>query len=157
TVSDSGSTITSLGFVDGNGAALTAYTAGATSASPGAVSTGLSAIDGGAIGLFADSVLGNRMVLGVDTQGDIVFAIFMDPNASLTSAKVWMVQFEALSNPNSNNPDDPVNLFDSIGVAATSSLEFNFNALPSGDNLFGMVGPSPNAPGLIVFGKNPVY
>jgi hypothetical protein len=46
------------------------------------VATGLFALNGGAISLFADAVLGNRMVLGVDQQGDIVFAIFMDPNAS---------------------------------------------------------------------------
>ena len=102
-----GGTITSLGFVDGSGSTLPVY-GGAT---PG-VTTGLSAVNGGSIVLFADSVLGNRMVLGVDTAGDIVFAVFIDPATNLTSAKVWMVQFEALSHPNANNPDDAVNLFD---------------------------------------------
>ena len=124
----SGGTVASLGFVDGNGGALPAYAGVAT----GGVATGLSAVNGGAISLFADATLGNRMVLGVDANNDIVFAIFMDPNAALTSARVWMVQFEAISNPNTTNPDDSVNLFDSIGVAASTSLSFDFNSLHSG-------------------------
>src|SRR5262245_52526398 len=72
----SGGTVTSLGFVDGNGGTLPVYGgAGAGVATP------LSAVNGGAISLFADPTLGNRMVLGVDASGDpaassIVFAIF---------------------------------------------------------------------------------
>jgi hypothetical protein len=146
----SGGTVTSLGFLDGNGGTLPVY-----SGDPSAgVATSLSAVDGGAIRLFADATLGNHMVLGVDTTGNIVFAIFMDPNATLTSARVWMVQFEAISNLNTNNPDDSVNLFDSIGVAASSFTEFNFNALPSGQNLFGTVGDTNNA--IVVIGRDVV-
>jgi hypothetical protein len=104
--------------------------------------------------VFADATLGNRMVLGVDANNDIVFAIFMDPNAALTSARVWMVQFEAISNPNANNPDDSVNLFDSIGVAASTSLTFDFNAVHPGSNLFATVGDVDNA--LIVVAEHPV-
>src|SRR6516164_4492392 len=146
----SGGTVASLGFVDGNGGALPVY-AGVPS---GGVATGLSALNGGAISLFADATLGNRMVLGVDANNDIVFAIFMDPNAALTSARVWMVQFEAISNPNANNPDDSVNLFDSIGVAASTTLSFNFDQLHSGSNLFGTVGDAANA--LNVIAEHPV-
>jgi hypothetical protein len=145
----SGGTITSLGFVDGTGGVLPVYGGGQAG-----VSTLLSAVDGGAITLFADPVLGNRMVLGVDTTGDIVFAIYMDPNAALTSARVWMVQFEQLANVNSDNNDDPLNLLDSLGVAAGATTDFNFNALPSGQNLFGTVGDTQS--GLVVIGKTPV-
>ena len=148
-ISVSGGTVTNLGFVDGSGGAMPVYGSG----NPG-VATLLSAVDGGAIKLFADSVLGNRMVLGVDADGDIVFALYLDPAAAMTTAQVWMVQFEAISNPDDTNPDDAVNLFDSIGVAATTSQDFNFNALPSGQNLFGIVGDP--AAGLVVIGKTPV-
>ena len=156
----SGGTVASLGFVDGNGGALPVYTPGVTNPSSGVLVTGFSALDGGAIHLFEDATsgsgLGNRMALGVDTQGNIVFAVFMDPTADLTSARVWMVQFEAISNPNLVNPgpDDSVNLFDSIGVAATTTLAFDFNALHSGSNLFGTVGDVNNA--LIVIAEHPV-
>jgi hypothetical protein len=146
----SGGTVASLGFVDGNGGALPVYAGVAT----GGVTTGLSAVNGGSISLFADASLRNRMVLGVDANNDVVFAIFMDPNAALTSARVWMVQFEAISNPNATNPDDSVNLFDSIGVAASTTLAFDFNALPSGQNLFGTVGDTSNA--LVVIGRDVV-
>src|SRR5262245_56410339 len=154
----SGGTVASLGFVDGNGGALPVYTPGVTDPGTGVLVTGFSALNGGAIHLFEDATsgsgLGDRMALGVDTHGNVVFAIFMDPNAALTSARVWMVQFEAISNPNATNPDDSVNLFDSIGVAASTTLTFNFSALHSGDNLFGTVGDVNNA--LIVIAEHPV-
>src|SRR5262249_38695997 len=88
----SGGTVASLGFVKDDGSALPVYAGVAT----GGVATTLNAVNGGVISLFADATLGNRMVLGVDANNDIVFAIFMDPNAALTSARVWTVQFEAI-------------------------------------------------------------
>ena len=39
------------------------------------------------------------MVLGVDTNGDVVLAMFMEPAAGLATAKVWTVQLEPLANP----------------------------------------------------------
>jgi len=99
----SGGTVTSLGFVKDDGTALPVYPGVAA----GGVATTLSALEGGTISLFADAALGNRMVLGVDANNDIVFAIFMDPNAALTSARVWKVQFEAISNPDATNPTIP--------------------------------------------------
>src|SRR5262249_46146726 len=154
----SGGTVASIGFVDGSGGTLPVYTPGVTDPSTGVLVTGFSALNGGAIHLFEDATsgsgLGNPMALGVDTQGNIAFAIFMGRVAALTSARVWMVQFEAISNPDKTNPDDSVNLFDTIGVAATTSLHFDFNALHSGSNLFGMVGDASN--GLIVIAEHPV-
>src|SRR5262249_61189753 len=66
----SGGTVTSLGFVQDDGTALPVYAGVAT----GGVATTLSAVNGGTISLFADAALGNRMVLGVDANNDIVFA-----------------------------------------------------------------------------------
>src|SRR5262245_50843164 len=155
----SGGSVASLGFVDGNGGTLPVYTPGVTDPLTGVLVTGFSAIDGGAIHLFMDATptsggLGDRMALGVDTQGNVVFAVFMDPILALTSARVWMVQFEAISNnPIGNNPDDSVNLFDSIGVAASTSLTFNFNSVHPGSNLFATVGDVDN--GLIVVAEHP--
>src|SRR5438067_1125962 len=57
----SGGTVTALGFVDGNGGALPVYSSGVDPLT--GVLTPLSALNGGAIHLFADPTLGNRMVL----------------------------------------------------------------------------------------------
>ena len=83
--------INTLGFTTNSGGALPVY----GGPDPGAA-TNLSALDGGAISLFSDANLGSRLVLGVDTDGDVVFALFLDPVAALTSARVWMIQFEPL-------------------------------------------------------------
>jgi len=140
-------TILSLGFSKTDGTALPVF----GGADPG-VASGLSAVTGGAISLFSDSVLGNRMVIGVDTAGDKVLALFLDPNATLTSAKVWSVEFEPLANPDATNFDDPVTM-GGLGVAAGSTLEFDFDQLHSGANLFGCVGDVANS--LIVIAEHP--
>ena len=123
-------TINSLGFVDSTGAALPVY-----GVDPTGAACNLTALDGGTITLFMDpaSELGNRVAYGVDEDGDIVFALFMEPDAGLTSARVWMVQFEALANTNPNSFDDPLSLT-GLGVGAGASQEFNFDSLPSGAN-----------------------
>jgi hypothetical protein len=141
-------TVTSLGFSKSDGTALPVF----GGADPGVAST-ISALAGGAISLFADPILGNRMVLGIDTATDKALAMFLDPNSTLTAAKVWTVQFEPLSNPITTNPDDPLTL-GGLGVAAGKSLVFDFNSLHSGSNLFGAVGDADNA--LIVIAENPV-
>lgn len=145
-------TITSLGFVTSTGTALPVYSVG-VDPSTGATSN-LTALDGGAITLFMDpaSELGSRVAYGVDEDGDIVFALYMEPNAGLTSARVWMVQFEALSNTDDTNHDDALTMT-GLGVGAGASSEFNFAGLPSGQNLFGMVGSTTS--GLIVIGRDP--
>jgi hypothetical protein len=142
--------VVSLGFTDSSGAALPIYGVDLVGAA-----CNLTALDGGAITLFADpaSELGNRVVYGVDEDGDIVFALFMEPAANLLSARVWMVQFEAMDNPDDADHDDPLEMT-GLGVGAGVSTEFDFNALPSGQNLFGTVGNTSS--GLIVFGKTPV-
>ncbi|MGV3493778.1 MAG: hypothetical protein ACO1OY_07920, partial [Ramlibacter sp.] len=140
--------VTSLEFTKEDGTALPVYGVDAVG-----VPSGMTALDGGAISLFADPVLGSRMVLGVDATGDIVFALYLDPTADLTSAKIWMAQFEALDNLDDADHDDAL-VLDGLGIGAAASLEFDFNALPSGQNLFGTVGTT--ADGLVVIGKDPV-
>ena len=112
------------------------------------------AVNGGDIRLFADATLGSKMALGIDTQGNVVFALLLDPNATMTQAQVWMIQFEAIANPTSpSNYDEQVNLFDAIGVSASATTAFPFDDLPSGNNYFGMVGTTTNA--LVVVGALP--
>jgi len=140
--------VVSLGFTTTSGGALPVYGVDLVGAA-----CNLTALDGGAITLFADSVLGSQVVYGVDTDGDIVFAMYMDPAIDLLSAKVWTVQFEALDNPDDTDHDDPLTLT-GLGVGAGTTTEFNFNELPSGANLFGMLGSGSS--GLIVFGTTTV-
>lgn len=139
--------VVSLGFTTSAGADLPVY-----GVDPVGAACNLTALDGGAISLFADSSLGSRLVLGVDTDGDIVFAMFMDVAGNLLSASVWMVQFEALDNPIDTNHDDPL-VMTGLGVGAGVSTAFDFNALPSGQNFFGTVGSTST--GLVVFGIDP--
>lgn len=146
TLTGTGGTVTSLGFTSSTGAALPVLGSGT------GVATNLVALDGGAISLFRDGgTLGSRVAYGVDTQGNIVFAMYLDPAAGLASASVWMVQFEAMQNADATNYDDALTLT-GLGVGAGVSSEFNFAGLPSGQNLFGMVGNTTTA--FVVFGKN---
>jgi hypothetical protein len=146
-----GSTIT--GFVNGSGGPLSEFEAGVTDPTTG-VETSFTTLDGEKIYLFIDddAGLGDMMALGVAANGDVVFAAFLDPDAS--GADVWLVQLEAISNPDATNPDDPVDLTGLINVAASTPLTFNFDALPSGQNLFGIVGPSATDPAIIVIGRD---
>jgi hypothetical protein len=146
-----GGTISGLGFDNGSGVPLTTY--GGVPAN-GLLVPNVTAVNGGAVYLFADSVLGNKAALGYDATGNLVFALLLDPNAGMTQAQVWMVQFEAISNPIfPSNYDEGVNLFDTIGVSASATTQFAFDALPSGNNYFGMVGTTTNA--LVVVGADP--
>lgn len=138
--------VVGMSFVNGSGGTIPVLGSG-----PGIV-TDLSALDGGTISLFSDPELGSRLVWGVDSLGQKVFAIYLDPAAGFTSASVQMVQFEALDNPLSDNPDDALDLDDFLGVSVSTTQSFSFAGLPSGQNLFGMVGDSDRASGLVVFG-----
>ena len=149
--------VVDLGFVNGSGGAIPVYAGGVDG-----TATGLTTTAGDAISLFLDSSLGNDMVLGIVTHGTattaddtIAFALYLQPtNGTNTAARVWIAQFIPIYEPTATNPDDQINLFDSIGVSASVSTEFNFNALPSGQNLFGVVGGTDTA--LVVIGGHPL-
>src|SRR5439155_26047128 len=134
TVTENGA-IVSLGFSQTNGQPLPA------DAPSGGISSGLSTLAAnGAISMYKDAVLGDRMMVGRDQNGQLVMAFFMDPTSTaVTAARVWTVQLQPLKNPDATNFDDPVTA-SNLGVSAGISTAFDFNTLPSGQNLFGLIG-----------------
>ncbi|MER8465110.1 hypothetical protein, partial [Mesorhizobium sp. M1396] len=139
------------GFVKDDGSALPVYVVG-SGAPPTTVATSFTTLDGEAIYLCIDSAsgLGDNLVFGVDASGDVVFAAYITTSGS--DVNISMVQFEAIDNPDANNPDDPVDLSGLIDVAITSPKVFNFDTLPSGQNLFGTVGDADAA--IVVIGRD---
>ncbi|MGH6781214.1 MAG: hypothetical protein ACREB5_03790, partial [Sphingomonadaceae bacterium] len=139
--------LTSLGLTDANGDSF-----------DGTQSTGLFTTQGEEIFLLSDS--NNQIVLGVTAADEVVFAVYMEPSAGpsgSTNVRLWTVTFEAIDHPLNPNPDEPVDIFEFVNISATGSLTFDFDALPSGSNLFGVVGESPNDSAIIVIGRNPVF
>ena len=122
----SGGSVVDLGFVNGSGGAIPVYAGGVTG-----TATGLTTPAGDAISLFLNSSLGNDMVLGIVTHGTattaddtIAFALYLQPtNGTNTAARVWIAQFVPIPSRAATNPDDQVNLFDSIGVSASVSTD----------------------------------
>jgi hypothetical protein len=143
-----GSTLT--GFVKSDGDPLLAYDAGTTDPTTG-VLAGFTTVDGEAIYLFADeaSGLGASMFLGVDANGDIVLAGYLEADGTIST-----VQFEAITNPDSGDHDDPVDLSGLLDVAASGTIEFDFDDLPSGNNLFATLGAAPTGPAIVIFGAD---
>jgi hypothetical protein len=143
-----GSTLT--GFVKSNGDPLLAYDAGTTDPTTG-VLAGFTTVDGEAIYLFADEAtgLGASMFLGVDANGDIVLAGYLEADGTIST-----VQFEAITNPDSGDHDDPVDLSGLLDVAASGTIDFDFDDLPSSNNLFATLGASPDGPAIVIFGAD---
>lgn len=143
-----GSTLT--GFVMSNGDPLLAYDAGTTDPTTG-VLAGFTTVDGEAIYLFADedTGLGASMFLGVDENGDIVLAGYLEADGTIST-----VQFEAITNPDSGDHDDPVDLSGLLDVGASGTIEFDFDDLPSSNNLFATLGASPDGPAIVIFGAD---
>ena len=108
--------------------------------------------------LVSDS--NGQIVLGVTDPGQadetIVFAVYLDPDGTTSpiDATVWSVTFEPIFHPDTNSQDDAVDLLDQVYVTATGTKTFNFDALPSGQNLFGIVGDVNDA--IVVTGELPV-
>ncbi|MER8576803.1 DUF5801 domain-containing protein [Mesorhizobium sp. M1338] len=140
------------GFVQDDGSALPVYDVVSGGPPPTTVATSFTTLDGEAIYLCIDSAsgLGDNLVFGVDASGDVVFAAYITTSGS--DVTISMVQFEAIDNPDTTNPDDPVNLSGLIDVAITSPKVFNFDTLPSGQNLFGTVGDADAA--IVVIGRD---
>jgi hypothetical protein len=102
----------------------------------------------------------NNVLLGRagSASGDIVFAAYLE-EVNGTDAKVWLVQFESMFNPDAADPDDPVNPDDVIFVAVAQNIEFSLAGAPSGQNLFMMFGdgtPSLDDVAIVVTGENPI-
>ncbi|MBU3724321.1 MAG: hypothetical protein FGM18_02275 [Burkholderiaceae bacterium] len=115
--------------------------------------SGLATTSGDPILLYTDAE-NNNVLLGKTTGGDIVFSAYLEQTSNgETGAKIWMVQYEALFNPDANNPDDPVDLENLVHVTVAQDRSFSLENAPSGQNLFVMFGDSEVA--LVVTGMNP--
>jgi hypothetical protein len=133
--------VSDLAFTDTNGALLNG------------VDSGLNTTDGEDIFLYTDTT-NNNIVYGKTALNVVVFAAYLEETGTpVSGAKLWTVQYEAISNPDASNPDDPVNLADKIFVSVTSDNAFSFANVPSGQNLFAMFGNASTA--IVVTGKNP--
>ena len=66
----------------------------------------------------------------------IVFAYYLQENATHTGADVWGVTFQPLDHPIAGTStaahDDPIDFADFLHVTASASLSFNFDKLQSG-------------------------
>ncbi|RSZ39976.1 hypothetical protein EJO66_07465 [Variovorax beijingensis] len=115
---------TGMAFTDANGAPLNG------------LDSGLNTADGEDIFLYTDTT-NNNVVYGKTAAGVVVFAAYLEETGSpVTGAKIWMVQYEAMANPDAANPDDAVNLLNKVFVSVSQDTEFNLSDAPSGQNLF---------------------
>jgi hypothetical protein len=78
--------------------------------------------------------------------GRIVAAFYLKENTTdHLSAQVEIVTFEALKNPLTTDPDDPINFSDVLQVSAAGTLAFSFDGLPSSSNLYAAFGNTTSA------------
>ncbi|RTQ33258.1 hypothetical protein EJP69_17170 [Variovorax gossypii] len=117
-------TVTDISFTDANGAALNGF------------DSGLNTADGEDIFLYTDTT-NNNVVYGKTALNVVVFAAYLEETGTpVSGAKIWMVQYEAIANPDATNPDDAVNLLDKVFVSVSQDADFNLAGAPSGQNLF---------------------
>ncbi|ATA53788.1 hypothetical protein CKY39_11580 [Variovorax boronicumulans] len=117
-------TVTDMSFTDANGAPLNG------------LDSGLNTADGEDIFLYTDAT-NNNVVYGKTALNVVVFAAYLEETGSpVNGAKIWTVQYEAMSNPDAANADDPIDLTDKAFVSVSQDTEFNLADAPSGQNLF---------------------
>ncbi|SEF26573.1 DUF5801 repeats-in-toxin domain-containing protein [Variovorax sp. NFACC27] len=117
-------TVTDISFTDANGAPLNGF------------DSGLDTADGEDIFLYTDTT-NNNVVYGKTALNVVVFAAYLEETGTpVSGAKIWMVQYEAIANPDATNPDDAVNLLNKVFVSVSQDAEFNLAGAPSGQNLF---------------------
>jgi len=91
------------------------------------------------------------------SDGDIIIAIYLDEDSDGTSltedVDVWIVQFEAIYNPDAADDDDAVSL-SNLDLKVSSSIEFEFSGAPAGQNYFMAFGTTSAA--LLVTGLDPI-
>ncbi|NWL75497.1 hypothetical protein DM872_01325, partial [Pseudomonas taiwanensis] len=148
-----GASITDVSFVDSSGAALNG------------LDSGLDTLDGTSIFLYTDSS-NNNILLGRagGATGAIVFAAYIEETGSpVSGGKIWTVEYQPLKHPNTNDPDDALNLADKVFIGTSEDLVFSLANAPSGQNLFLMfttatptvVGGRITDPTIIATGKSP--
>ncbi|PBC06778.1 hypothetical protein, partial [Mesorhizobium sp. WSM3859] len=145
-----GSQLAGTTFTDGSGGTLDGD------------DSGLNTVGGKDILLYAD---GSNTVIGkYDSDGNgsadaIAFVIFKQDsiNANATSDQVTfnVVTYVPIFHSSSTDPDDAVNLGNTLKLAATETLNFGFAGAPSGSNLFMTFG-DPNSTQIVVVGHHPL-
>jgi len=154
-------TYTDLAFTDSSGNALDGD------------ASGLFSIDGTPIYLYTDTS-NNNIVVGrmgqlngatpdpddyiADPAGTIVFAAYLEETAD--GVKVWTVLRSPLNHddgdPNTANlPDEAVDLTDMLYVTATGQIDFVFEHLPAGQNVFLQFKDANTNIGIVVTGMDP--
>ena len=133
-----GTSLTGITFTDGAGGALTG--------DPATDDSGLDTVDGKSILLVAD---GDNTVIGkYDSDGNgsldaIAFVIFKEDNVNATATQAQVtfhiVTYTPIFHDDATDPDDAVDLGNSLKLAASERLELDFADLPSGQNLFGTI------------------
>jgi hypothetical protein len=133
-----GSTLTSIQFTDGAGGALTG--------DPATDDSGLNALGDKNILLVAD---GDNIVKGMyDSDGiggldAIAFVIFKEDNVNATARQAQVtfhiVTYTPIFHDDDSDPDDAVDLGNSLKLAASGLIKLDFTDLPSGQNLFGTI------------------
>lgn len=81
----------------------------------------------------------------------------MQPDGPLdeeVDVQLFSVTFTALAHDDPGDHDEPLDLLGLVSITGTGVKELNFDDLPAGQNLFGMVGDSTS--GIVVTGQLPV-
>jgi hypothetical protein len=73
----------------------------------------------------------------------------------VSGGKLWSIEYKALEQPITTNPDDSIDLGSNLKVSASEAINFGFAGAPSGSNLFMTFG-DPNSAQIVVIGKNPL-
>ncbi|MDX5413839.1 MAG: hypothetical protein LPK02_12435, partial [Rhodobacterales bacterium] len=158
TISGNGAGVDDLAFTTSTGDSFPAYDPDADEFNNGTATT-LAAVDGGEIRLFSDA-MSNDIVYGVDEDGHIVFAVYLEAGTDNLSAKIWTVQFEPIAHTDPQSTDEAVDLTDVLYVSASRDLTFSLQDAPSGQNLFIMFGDGEitegeSEIGIIATGRSP--
>ncbi|MFD1985786.1 beta strand repeat-containing protein [Mesorhizobium newzealandense] len=145
-----GSQLVGTTFTDGSGGTLNGD------------DSGLNTLGGKDILLFAganDTVIGKYDSDGNGSADAIAFVIFKQDviNAGATSDQVTfnIVTYVPIFHGGNPNPDDAVDLGNTLKLAASETLNFGFAGAPSGSNLFMTFG-DPNSTQIVVIGKDPL-
>ncbi|AGI24978.1 hypothetical protein H681_15550 [Pseudomonas sp. ATCC 13867] len=133
--------------------------------------SGLLTLDGTSILLYTDT--DNNILLGrAGENGAIVFAAYIEeikdsPQSPPTGGKIWTVEYQPIQHSDATDPDDALDLHDTVFIGASQDLTFSLENAPSGQNLFLMyTTASPqtyldgntvriSSPAIIATGKNP--
>ncbi len=139
--------------------------------------SGLNLTTGGNIYLFSDlgdvdSTLGTstgytdvvtgteqegKVVFGVAADGSIAFVLYLEKTATTADGddyKVEVVQFQAIDNPDSTDPNDPVNLNGILHISAEEGFTIGFGEAPSANVLWIAFGEGSDVQ-VIANGRNP--